>query len=126
MCQRDGHTGHMAEFGNHTADVLAHLADGDVPIDARFIIDQQVTADDAVVEEFRVRIADGSAAVTDIDGEPADITIRQDIDTARALRSGEIHAQRAFLTGRLSIDGNIDKLLEHGPLLTSLLQGPRA
>jgi hypothetical protein len=38
------------------------------------------------------------------------------------LRLGEIHAQRAFLTGRLSIDGDIDKLLNHGALLSSLLR----
>lgn len=116
----------MAEYAAHTADILARLGPSAVPADADLTIEQQVTDDDEVVDHYHVRITNGSARVVEGPAPSPDITITQDADTARALRSGEIHAQRAFLTGKLSINGDIDKLLANGPLLTSLLRDPNA
>ena len=116
----------MAEFATHTATVLSGLTEGDVPPDANLTIEQVVTNGDDVVDRFHVRLSGGTVEVVPGPAEAADVTITQDVETARALRSGDTHAQRAFLTGRLSIDGDIDRLLEHGPLLSSLLRGPDA
>lgn len=113
----------MAEFAAHTAEAIEGLEANAVPSDTDFVIEQQVTRNGHLVDHFHVKLVDGTAVV--IDGPAADphLTIRQDAETARALRAGEIHAQRAFLTGQLEIDGDIDKLLEHGPLLRTLLRG---
>ncbi len=113
----------MAEFAPHTSTTIEGLAVGAVPLDADFVIEQQVTDGDQLVEHFHVKLINGSAVVIDGPAIDPDLTIRQDVHTARALRDGVANAQRAFLTGRLEIDGNIDKLLEQGPLLTQLLQG---
>lgn len=113
----------MADYASHTAKMLATLDAAAVPTDVQLTIEQQVTSGDVVIDHFHVRLADGTATISDGPAASADVIIRQDEATARALRSGEIHAQRAFLTGRLFIDGDIDKLLAHGELLSSLLRG---
>lgn len=117
----------MAEFGAHTAEVVSKLVGDDIPSDVRLVIEQQVVdVDDNMIENFHVYIADGRVDVIDGPAENADVTIRQDAETARGLQSGTIHAQRAFLTGRLSIDGDIDQLLAHGTLLSTLVKGAHA
>jgi hypothetical protein len=113
----------MAEFAAHTSETIEGLDADAVPSDADFVIEQQVTSDDHLVDHFHVKLVHGTAVVIDGPAVDPDLTIRQDVETARALRAGEIHAQRAFLTGQLEIDGDIDKLLDHGPLLTTLLRG---
>lgn len=113
----------MAEYASHTAKVISELDPSAVPADADFTIEQQVTDGETVIEQFHVCLIDGQASVIDGPAKDADVTIRQDQATAEGLRSGEIHAQRAFLTGRLFIDGDIEKLLAHGELLTTLVRG---
>ena len=49
------------------------------------------------------------------------MVISQDVETAMALKSGAVQAQTAYLTGRLTIDGNVDKLLAHGPALQAIV-----
>lgn len=113
----------MAEYASHAAALISRLDDAAVPVDANFTIEQQITDGDTVVEQFHVRLIEGQAMVAEGPADAADIIIRQDQATAESLRSGEIHAQRAFLTGQLHIDGDIDKLLANGELLTKLLRG---
>ena len=55
------------------------------------------------------------------DDVDADIVISQDVETAAALRAGTTHAQTAYLTGRLTIDGDVDKLLHYGPALQAIV-----
>lgn len=111
----------MTEFADHTSRRLDEIRPGSVPSDVELIIEQQVTDGDMVVDRFHIWITNGGATVVAGAAAQPHVTIRQDIETARALRAGEIHAQRAFLTGRLSIDGDMDRLLAHGPLLSALL-----
>lgn len=73
-------------------------------------------------ETYHVQIANGSVTVVDGPAVAPDLTISQNTETAAALRSGSVHAQTAFLTGRLTIDGDVDKLLEYGELLANLLR----
>lgn len=112
----------MNEFATHAAKELSALTTDAVPPGVDLTIEQRIIDGDHVIDHFHVRFADGTSSVTEGPAADPDVTIEQDVETARALRAGEIHAQRAFLTGRLSIDGDIDLLLKHGPLLTELLR----
>lgn len=112
----------MTDFAKHTGEAIAALDETAFADDVELTIEQQINDGDELVEQFHVRLHAGTATVVTGAAPAPDITIRQDLETARALRLGEIHAQRAFLTGRLSIDGDIDKLLTHGALLASLLR----
>lgn len=112
----------MTDFAEHTRAAIAALDETALPDDVELTIEQQINDGGELVDHFHVRLHAGTATVISGAAPGPDITIRQDVDTARALRLGEIHAQRAFLTGRLSIDGDIDKLLTHGALLSSLLR----
>ena len=113
----------MNEFATHAATVLSDLPADAVPPDVDLTIEQRIVDNDHIVDHFHVRLVNGRVEVAEGPAADPDVTIEQDLETARALRAGEIHAQRAFLTGRLSIDGDIDTLLAHSPLLTKLLRG---
>ena len=112
----------MTEFAEHTSAAIAALDETALPRDVELTIEQQINDGEKLIDQFHVRLHAGTATVVTGAAPNPDVTIRQDVETARALRLGEIHAQRAFLTGRLSIDGDIDKLLRHGDLLSSLLR----
>jgi len=111
----------MDQFSAHAASTLADVDTSQIPDDIRIVLEQQVTDGEAVVDRYHVIVADGSVRVDQDPAEGADVILRQDVATAQALREGSLHAQQAFLTGRLSIEGDIDGLLEHGPLLAILL-----
>ena len=50
----------------------------------------------------------------------ADATVTQNYDTAVAISKRELHPQQAFMQGKLSIRGNLMKLLQLGPVLSAL------
>jgi len=114
---------HMNQFGSHAAAALAELDAAAIPDDVRMVLEQRITSDGETVDQYHVRIADGVVQVEDGPATDPDVILRQDAGTAEALQDGRLHAQQAFLTGRLSIEGDIDRLLEHGPLLAQLLAG---
>ncbi len=115
----------MNSFADHTAAALERL-DPTVDLDGvDLVIEQHVTHDDGD-EVWHLRITDGRVASVTGPAERADVTLRQDAATAKALRDGSVHAQHAFLTGRLVIDGDISKLLAHGDLLATLLRSGSA
>lgn len=113
----------LDSYATHTADAIAKLDTSSIGDDVAFTLEQIITEDGATVGHYHLILESGTVNV--FPGAPAnpDITIKQDADTARALRDGTLHAQGAFLTGKLSVDGDIDKLLQHGPLLSGLLSG---
>lgn len=113
----------MHDFGTHATTALANITSSDIPDDVHLVLEQIVHDNDEVVDQYHVVVANGDVQVVAGPAEHADVVLRQDAATARALRDGTLHAQSAFLTGRLSIDGDINKLLENGPLLAALLPG---
>lgn len=113
--------GDLGEFGAHTAALIADVDSESIPDDVSFVLEQQVTRDDQLVGNYHLAIGGGNVRVVPGPAINPDVTLRQDEATARALQDGTLHAQGAFLTGRLSIDGDINALLEHGELLTKLL-----
>ncbi len=108
-------------FYAHAAATIDRIDPALVPDDVSFTLEQQITDGDQLVGHYHFTIADGTVAVIHGAAQAADVTLRQDATTARSLQDGTIHAQGAFLTGRLSIDGDINTLLENGPLLSRLL-----
>ncbi len=45
--------------------------------------------------------------------EGADVTVKQNYDTAAAIAKGELNTQTAFMTGKLKVSGNLAKLMMH-------------
>ncbi|MGI9608042.1 MAG: SCP2 sterol-binding domain-containing protein [Acidimicrobiales bacterium] len=116
----------MNEFAAATTRATEHLRDDPRLADVDLVIEQCVRDNGAEVERYHVCV--GGRAVRVVEGASAkpDITICQDMETARALQRGELHAQGAYLTGRLTIEGNVQKLLQHAPLLHLLVATPDA
>lgn len=111
----------LDSYAQRTADRLAHLDASTLDSQVAMTIEQVITDDDDVVGHYHLVLGSGSATVHAGAATDPDIIIKQDAETARALRDGTLHAQGAFLTGKLSVDGDINKLIEHGPLLSRLL-----
>jgi putative sterol carrier protein len=42
-----------------------------------------------------------------------DVTVKQSYDTAKAIASGDLNTQTAFMTGKLKVSGNLAKLMMH-------------
>lgn len=92
--------------------------------DVALVLEQRITDAETTIAHYHLRLGDGAVTVVDGPAENPDVVITQDRTTADSIRSGEAHAHRAFLTGRLRIDGDVDALLEHGELLSDLAGGP--
>ena len=45
--------------------------------------------------------------------DDADVTVKQNYDTAVAISRGELNTQTAFMTGKLKVSGNLAKLMMH-------------
>lgn len=45
--------------------------------------------------------------------EGADVTVKQNYDTAVGIAKGELNTQTAFMTGKLKVSGNLAKLMMH-------------
>lgn len=122
--QHHGQTVHVIDqFAASTRSACARFVGDSRLEDTNLVIEQRIVDADALVSNYHVRIAGGQVDVIDGPAESPDVTISQDLVTAQALQRGDVHAQTAFLTGRLSIDGDIHKLLDHGELLADLLRG---
>lgn len=63
-----------------------------------------------LVEGEEVRVAADGA-------EDADVTIRADLDTFRAIFSGELSPATAFMTGRMEVEGDMGVAMELGQAL---------
>lgn len=68
-------------------------------------------------------IADEGDIIIDADGaragdEDADVTLSADADTFQAILAGDLNATSAFMTGKLSVDGDMSKAMQLGAILT--------
>ena len=73
-------------------------------------------------EDFTYHVAfeDGRVAVRVGPAPSATIRFRQDLATALAIATGAMSAQRAFMTGKLRVGGDLSVLLTHGEALAEL------
>ena len=67
-------------------------------------------------------ISGEGAIMLDSDGvraadEPADVTLTADADTFRAILEGELNPTSAFMTGKLSVDGDMGMAMRLGSVL---------
>ena len=65
--------------------------------------------------EGSVRIDENGASADD---GPADVTLTADVDTFQGILSGDVNATSAFMTGRLSVDGDMSLALKLGSVLS--------
>ncbi|MBS1848805.1 MAG: SCP2 sterol-binding domain-containing protein [Actinobacteria bacterium] len=93
-------------------------------------IRQRVTSeDDDTVTAWHIVADHGSVRVHPGPGDHADVTFSCDDETARAIGSGSISVQTAFMIGRLRIGGDTAKLMAHAPAfdgIADVLEGLRA
>lgn len=109
-----------SRFADHAAQALRSIDANTISSDLQLTIEQRILDGDEIVDRYSVTLANGQASIARDDVD-ADIVISQDAATAQAIQAGETHAQTAYLTGRLTIDGDVDKLLAHGPALQSIV-----
>ncbi len=68
-------------------------------------------------------IADEGDIIIDGDGaragdDEAEVTLSADADTFQAILSGDLNATSAFMTGKLTVDGDMGKAMQLGAALT--------
>jgi putative sterol carrier protein len=101
-------------------DAMARAADGaSVPADLRLVVQQVVEGAGGEVA-YAIRIGEGRVTVARGHEADADVSFTQDETTARAIASGELSAQAAFMEGRLRVGGDLRSLLDHAAALAAL------
>jgi hypothetical protein len=97
---------------------LAELA-----ADVRIVVEQHVTGTGTVGGgdvRYHVSFADGVVSVRPGPADDPTLRFTQDLTTAVEVASGRTSAQRAFMTGRLQVGGDLSVLLAHGDLFAGL------
>lgn len=77
----------------------------------RLVVQQVVTGTPEGEVRYAVRIEDGTVSVLPGEAGDADVTVREDYETAVALHRGDLRAPVAFMTGRIVVSGNTQALL---------------
>jgi len=63
--------------------------------------------------DYYLQAGGGNATMAIGTLEGADVTVKQSYDTAKAISTGELNTQTAFMTGKLKVSGNLAKLMMH-------------
>ena len=69
---------------------------------------------------YHLQVGDGRAAFGPGPADPEDVRFEQDWDTAVAVATERLNAQQAFITGRIRLTGDQQKLLESTPVFAAL------
>lgn len=88
--------------------------------DVSLTIEQEVTGGPDGDVRYALRFDHGSVAVTSGPAPGATVRFHQDYATAASIAMGQGSAQRAFMTGRLRVGGDLRVLLAHGDVLAQL------
>ncbi len=67
-----------------------------------------------IVGDGAIMIDENGARVAD---EEADVTLSADADTFRAIFDGDVNPTSAFMSGKLSVDGDMGKAMQLAALL---------
>ncbi len=95
----------MSEFLSRAAEELNQkLADGSFSGSAKFVISGEGAV---VLDASGARIAD----------EETDVTLTADMDTFRAIFEGEMNPTSAFMSGKLSVDGDMGMAMQLASVL---------
>lgn len=68
-----------------------------------------------IEDEGSVRIDENGASADDGD---ADVTLTADVETFEGLMKGEVNATGAFMTGKLSVEGDMGLAMKLGAVLS--------
>jgi alkyl sulfatase BDS1-like metallo-beta-lactamase superfamily hydrolase len=111
-------------------DALASAADGlEGPPGVRLTVQQRVTGGPDGDVSYHVVLEEGKVAVRAGEAAAPDVTFVQDHATAVAVACGELAAQAAFMSGRMRVTGDVQRLIDEKDALTGLdrvLAGVRA
>ena len=66
---------------------------------------------------YYVEVRDGAAAMASGDLADAEVTITSTFDTAVAISKGELNTQMAFVTGKITVGGNMAQLMMNATVL---------
>lgn len=88
--------------------------------DLSFTIEQSVTGGPDGEVRYHMGFHHGQVSVRPGPAADPTISFSQDLATAAAIAAGTGSAQRAFMTGRLRVGGDLRVLLAHGEVLTML------
>ena len=70
--------------------------------------------------EYNVSAAGGATSFAAGTLEGVDATIRNNYETAKAISSGDLNTQAAFISGKLKVEGNLAKIMMNQSALTAL------
>ncbi|QPM90055.1 SCP2 sterol-binding domain-containing protein [Pseudooceanicola algae] len=71
-----------------------------------------------MIEEEGAVIVDGSDIRASDESEAADVTLTADAETVEDLLSGDLNPTSAFMTGKLSVDGDMSKAMQLAAILS--------
>jgi len=97
--------------------------------DLVFVVEHEVTGLSEGTVRYHIAFDRGAARLRSGGAPAADACFTEDVETAVAVSSGAINAQSAFMSGRLRVRGDMDKLIAAQPALEALdvaLQEARA
>lgn len=69
---------------------------------------------------YHLSVGDGAASFGAGAAEPEHVKMQQDWDTAVAVATGELNAQEAFISGKILLFGDQQKLLDSQPVFGAL------
>jgi putative sterol carrier protein len=69
---------------------------------------------------YHLQVAEGEACFGPGPADPEDVRFEQDWSTAIAVATGELNAQEAFISGRIKLSGDQQKLLDSQPIFRAL------
>lgn len=69
---------------------------------------------------YHLRLGGGEASFGAGPADDTDVSMEQSWDTAKAVATGDLNAQEAFLKGLIRLTGNQQKLIESQPVFAAL------
>lgn len=103
-----------------TREVAASAAIAAVANEHTVGITQTVTGGPEGDVTYHLQIADGAATFGPGTAWPEDVRFEQEWDTAVAVATGTLNAQQAFITGRIRLTGDQQKLVATTPVFVAL------
>lgn len=97
-----------AEWAAQVTEAIAERSGSDAELAIQFEVEQ---APDGSAARYYLDLDSGVAAIRLGTTEHPDLTVRTDYSTASAISQGTLKIQTAFFSGKLSISGNVAKLL---------------
>ncbi len=94
----------MSDIISAAVDALSEKMSGEFDGSAKFVIEDEGAI---VIDSDGVRASD----------DPADVTLSADAETFRAILEGELNPTAAFMSGKLSVDGDMGMAMKLGTVL---------